>query len=301
MRTLSFLVVILLLAGCTAQSADQPPTSDAGPEARLGDGSVATYAAYTADGTPAAVGVRISSQAMASLPMTMSDAHHCYDRDGNGSIEQDAECIMTHERIIPLPSSASARADVPFKWVLFNWNPMGHHPPGIYDAPHFDIHFMIEPIENILAIESGPCGPEFVRCDHFELARKDVPADYLAADYQNFDAIVPAMGNHLIDVTSPELHGTPFTRTWMYGAYDGRITFYEEMVTKAYLESRPDTCFAIKTPKAVEVAGYYPTQSCTRYEEDQDAYTVSMETFVRREATPRAPATGADEPIAANR
>ncbi|MGH8662238.1 MAG: hypothetical protein ACREUB_10830 [Burkholderiales bacterium] len=39
------------------------------------------------------------------------------------------------------------------------------------------------------------------------------------------------MGNHLIDPTSPEFKGKKFTRSWIYGVYGGRVTFYEEMVT----------------------------------------------------------------------
>ena len=286
MRCLSLLILVLLMAGCTAQSAENSATLEFGPDARLADGPVVSYASVDPSGVPSAIGVRISSEALNSLPAAMSDGHHCFDRNSDGTIDHGTECLATHERVMPLHSSISARTDMPFKWVLFNWNPMGHVPPGIYDAPHFDIHFMIEPIESIYSIQSGPCGPEFVRCDQFEVARKAVPAEYVAPDFQNFDAVVPAMGNHLIDATSPELHGEPFTRTFIYGAYDGRITFYEEMVTVDYLKSRPDTCFSIKQPAAVAVEGYYPTTSCMRFDAEADAYMVSLESFVHRAAAP---------------
>ena len=36
------------------------------------------------------------------------------------------------------------------------------------------------------------------------------------ADFKNVDAVVPAMGNHLIDPTSAEFNGKKFTRTWIY-------------------------------------------------------------------------------------
>ena len=135
----------------------------------------------------------------------------------------------------------------------------------MYDLPHFDVHFYIEPIEKIFAIESGPCGPEFVRCDQFKLATKLLPANYMHGDFKNVDAVAPAMGNHLIDPTSAEFNGKKFTRTWIYGVYDGRVTFFEEMLTREYMLSRPAACFPIKSPPAVNVKGYYPTQSCTRY------------------------------------
>lgn len=287
MRNISHVIPLLLIAACTAQSAEEPAVVDYGPDANIADGPVVSYASFDPSGTPTAIGISIHARALDTMPAAMSDGHHCFDRNTDGTVDMDTECIATHERVMPLPSSAAARSDIPFKWVLLNWNPMGHVPPGIYDSPHFDIHFMIEPIESIFAIESGSCGPEFVRCDQFEIGRKAVPADYVNADFQNFDAVVPGMGNHLIDTTSPELHGEPFTRTFIFGAYDGRITFYEEMVTSAYLKTRPDTCFAIKEPTAVEVAGFYPTQSCMRYDATGDTYNVSLESFVHRKAKPR--------------
>ena len=122
--------------------------------------------------------------------------------------------------------------------------------------------FDIEPIESVFAIESGPCGPEFVRCDQFEVGKKQPPPNYVAPDYIDVEAVAPAMGNHLVDPTSPEFSGEPFTRTWIYGAYDGRITFYEEMVSRAFLMEQPSECFDIKSPPAVAVRGYYPTAVC---------------------------------------
>ncbi|MGH7674095.1 MAG: hypothetical protein ACREMV_02390, partial [Gemmatimonadales bacterium] len=87
---------------------------------------------------------------------------------------------------------------------------------------------------------------------------------------------------------SAEFNGKPFTRTWIYGSYDGRVTFYEEMVALDYLKSKPDVCNPIKATPAVAAAGYYPTTSCLRYDARADVYTVSLEGFVRREATPSA-------------
>ena len=280
---MSVLLPALIVAGCTAESAENGVTRELGATARLGEGDVSTYADFDPAGVPLAIGVRFSEQSLQTLPAEMSDMHHCFDRNADGAIQSDAECLMTHERVVPLPTDAARRGDIPFKWVLLNWNPMGHVPPGIYDLPHFDIHFYTEPVENIMALESGPCGPEFIRCDQFEIARKPLPANYLPPDYQNFDAIVPAMGNHLIDGTSPELHGERFTRTWIYGTYDGRTIFQEEMITKDFLTSKPDTCFSIKQPPAVEVGGYYPTLSCTRFDVSDGSYTVSMEGFQLRE------------------
>jgi hypothetical protein len=96
----------------------------------------------------------------------------------------------------------------------------------------------------------------------------------------------PTWATHLIDSKSPELvsQGQVFTHTFIFGAYDGHVIFYEPMITLPYLQSRPDTCVPIKQPQAWETAGYYPTRYCIRYRADDERYTVSLEDFVRRTA-----------------
>jgi hypothetical protein len=72
--------------------------------------------------------------------------------------------------------------------------------------------------------------------------------------------------------------------TWIFGVYDGAVTFYEEMVTRAFLMSTPSMCSPIKSPPAVARSGFYPTRSCLRHDVRTGECTVSMETFVFREA-----------------
>lgn len=62
----------------------------------------------------------------------------------------------------------------------------------------------------------------------------------------------------------------------------GRITFYEPMITRAYLLGRPDTCVSIKQPRAWGRAGYYPTAYCMRYAADSKSYTISLGRFAYR-------------------
>jgi hypothetical protein len=254
-----------------------------GAYADIGPGRISTYAEMEARGGPKTIGVSFSSSFLNALPTSHSDQHHCSDRNKDGKVDQPAECNMWHEWAIPLPTDATSRPDVPFKWTLINWNPMGHIPPGVYDLPHFDVHFYLQPIEDVFAIEPGTCGPEFVRCDQFDVAKKPVPSNYIHPDYKDVDAVAPAMGNHLIDLTGPEFNGQRFTRSWIFGTYDGRITYYEEMLSRDYLLSKPDRCHPIKTAAGVDQTGYYPTVSCVRYDAARDSYTVSMEDFVLRQ------------------
>ena len=274
---------IMSVIGCS--SMDDSGDRVLGRSWEIGNGTVTTYADLTDDRTPSAIGVLYSANALDGLPTAYSDQHHCFDRDANGTVDRAKECLATHETVMPIPDSVAAREDIPFKWVLFNWNPVGHIPPGVYDVPHFDIHFYIESIANTFALQDGPCGPEFIQCDQFELARKPLPGNFMHADFQNVDAVAPAMGNHLIDLTGPEFTGEQWQRSFIFGIYDGKITFYEEMLTRAHLLSQPNACNPIKSPPAVGLSGFYPTQSCIRYDSVTGDYTVSIEEFVYREAS----------------
>jgi hypothetical protein len=275
-----------LLIGCASMSppTDGPADRILGAGSSLGEGTVSSYAEIDGSGVLAAIGVVFSATALDGLPVG-SDRHHCVDRNEDGSIDEAHECLGAYEYVIPLPDVVARRSDVPFKWVLLNWNPGGHIPPGIYDLPHFDVHFYMEPIAKIFALESGLCGPEFMRCDQYELARRPLPPNYMHSDFQDVGAAVPAMGNHLVDLTSPEFHDQVFKRTWIYGTYDGAVTFYEEMVTRTFLLSKVRECYEIKSPAAVGRGGFYPSESCIRHDAKTSDYTVSLEKFVFREAS----------------
>jgi len=286
MRIVSLCPIALLIvaSSLTAVHGQEAGSAQYGAEVAFGAGSVSSYVLLDEAGNPSVIGTAFDAQGLESPPEGHSNLKYCIDRNSDGTVDQPAECVMTHEFVVPMPVEVEARDDVPFKWVLLNWNPMGHIPPGIYDSPHFDVHFMIEPVDSIFAIETGPCGPEFVRCDQFDIAKRPLPVNYKHPDFQDVEAVVPGMGNHLVDVTGAEFQGEPFTRSWIYGIYDGRVTFYEEMLTMDYLKSKPGVCNPIKRTPAVGVSGFYPTKSCVGYDETTGAYTVSMEGFEYREA-----------------
>jgi hypothetical protein len=282
---------VAVLAGCAAGSrpGDGAVERVPGWSAELGQGTVSSYAELDAGGAPRALGVLFSAKALDGLPDGAASRRHCFDRNRDGRLDLATECMNHTEVVMPLPDAVARRADLPFKWVLLTWQPHGHIPPGVYDVPHFDVHFYMQPMAEVFGIGAGPCGPEFVRCDQFEAARRPVPSAHMHPDFKDVEAVVPAMGNHLVDLTGPEFNKQPFTRTWIYGTYGGQVTFYEEMVASAFLLSRPSACFPIKTPPAVAQRGYYPTQACYRHDARTGDTTVAMEGFVLREPQASAP------------
>lgn len=286
-HALIMLACLVIITACgNSKNISNEPLRMKGAAAELGGNRVEAYAEVNADGVPQALGVTFYNGVFDRLPEALTDGNRCYDSNGDDNIDTLSECLHWHERVLPLPTDISQREDMPFKWVLLNWNPHGHNPEGVWKTPHFDVHFYIEPIENVFALMPGPCGPELMRCDQYEIAIKPVPANFIHKDFENVGAAAPAMGNHLIDPTAPEFHGEPFTRSWLYGSFDERIIFWEEMVSLNYILTQPQECFTIKSPPEVAVSGYYPTKSCTRFNPETSDVSISVEEFIYRNSSP---------------
>jgi hypothetical protein len=52
------------------------------------------------------------------------------------------------------------------------------------------------------------------------------------------------------------------------------------MVTKAFLETKPNTKERIKLPKAYAKNGYYPTAYSVRYDTTQREYEISLDNLI---------------------
>jgi hypothetical protein len=281
------LLGVAAIAACGAGVAMADPVTVYSQAKRLGDGFAQVYAELNSVGAPRVIGVSFDQGMLEGLPAMPNTWSRCFDKNENGRIDGHGECNGDYELRFALPQELAQRQVTPFSWVSVNFNPMGHPPPAppVWAVPHVDFHFYLMPEEVVAQIRPGPCS-ELIDCDDFERAQTPVPAQYVHADHIDVGAAVPDMGNHLIDSKSPELvaGGPAFTHTFIFGAYDGQITFYEPMITLAYLETRPDLCVPIKQPQAWETEGYYPTTYCIRYLADDERYTVSLEDFVHRTA-----------------
>lgn len=226
-----------------------------GPPSRMGGDSIKTYVTLDRNKVPVAIGVEIPAKVLAGLPPSISE--------------------------MALQFPAEAR-DLPFKYLGVDWNPQGHEPDKVYTMPHFDFHFYLQSYEETRAIKPGSC--HGLDCAVYERAVQEVPAQYAPRGYRNVGAVVPLMGNHLIDPTAPEFNNQPFTRTFLYGTFDGKLSFYEPMLTLQYLQSRPDEYLDLKLPEAYAQSGYYPTRYSVRYDPSNQVYRISLERFVYRQA-----------------
>jgi hypothetical protein len=215
----------------------------------VGNGTARSWVALGEDGKAIAIGVTLTEAALTGLPPALTPG------------------LIWTEFLLPLPPEASVTG---FNHIGLNWNPKGHDPEGVYKVPHFDFHFyMISPAERERITARG---------DDVERCRKPMPAEFIPAGYiQAPGAEEPGMGTHWVEPGSHEFHGKAFTHTFIYGSYDGRMIFAEPMITKAFLETKPDITVPVKVAAKYQKPGYYPTQYSIQYRPDTREYVVAIE------------------------
>ncbi|WP_405010802.1 hypothetical protein [Kitasatospora sp. NBC_01539] len=277
------LLAAALLPAAPAAAAPRLRTAYGRP-VPFGHGAAHTYARLRGD-TPVEIGVALTRDALDGLPTAPNDGRHCFDRDGDGRTDPAKECAGGHEYPLDLPRALRGLPGMPLTFALLDWDPAGHGPPHVYDHPHLDVHFYLRPDGERQAIRPGPCGI-LVDCADYATATRPLAPEYLPRDYADKGLAQVAMGNHLTDPTGEEWHGHGFTRTFVYGAYDARITFLEPMIALADLraaeDADPDTaCRPVKQPQAWQVPGWYPQAYCVRHARDTGEYTVSLTDFAR--------------------
>jgi hypothetical protein len=241
-RYINLLLIIIFLGASSSLQAQGTHYADT---LSLGNGIVYTWVKIDTQGTPEEIGITLTEQVFVNLPVT------------------------AQEFSMELPDVAS---DSLFTHILFDWNPAGHPPTGVYDVPHFDIHFYIVPSSVRQAVIPGPDpvmpDPQFVAPDY-------IPDS-------NPPMAVPNMGSHWIDSTSSEWNGGDFTRTFIYGYYQGEMFFVEPMITLAYFQTHPSSTEIIKQPASFQKSGFYPTTYAIEYDPVNQEFQVYLQDFVFR-------------------
>jgi len=253
-RAVAAVAVTMAVSACSTSRAEELDARTVyGDESAIGDGTARTYIT-THNGVPQEVGILLTESALNGLPK----AH-----DAGGIHEMGH---TTFERVLAMPKDNGT----PFKHVLLNWNPGGHEPPGIYDLEHFDFHFYTIDVAERLAID--PKDPEFQKKGERTPTPDLIPNGYIMPAPLAF----PRMGVHWVDPKSPELNGQPFTRTFIYGSWDGKLIFAEPMITKQFLESKQNFVAPLPEPARYATPGYYPTEYTIRWDEKARVYRIAL-------------------------
>jgi hypothetical protein len=223
-----------------------------GPVVQIGNGQIRSFGVLERQtNKPLSIGFEVTPGALTGLP---------------GGDDETPYSIKLH------PTVASSTV---FTHLVANWNPQGHPPPP-YLLPHFDFHFyMLSETARLAITATDP------------KSTAPLPAGYLPDDYIGPLGPEAQMGGHCVDVYSPELgiFAPPqtFTHTFVYGAYDSKVAFYEPMVTRDYLVNGTGGTFNIKQPARFSKAGYYPTKYSITRSESGTGYVVISD-FVYRNA-----------------
>lgn len=238
------IAIVAFLTNCQ-KNIDVSPT-DANyqtAEQTLGNGQVYTWATFTTDNKPNAVGITFTKGAFENLSHTSPP-----------------------KLILTFPSEAQGK--IPFDHLYLDFTHAGHDPAGVYDIPHFDIHFFIQSLAERLAIPAYDTNTA-AKFENFP------NMTYLPSDYMRVPKGEAQMGVHWVYSKAPELTGGKFTETFVVGSYDGKMTFFEPMVTLDLLQSKPNISKSIPLPSKFAKAGYYPMKYSIK--QDGDNVVVSLE------------------------
>ncbi|MCE7072574.1 DUF5602 domain-containing protein [Dyadobacter sp. CY327] len=256
---------VIALSSCSENDHDinQDPVLLKGEKVKVADGEAWTYIETSFDNKPLKAGIVLTEAAIPEM--------HTGGRVKHGGHGDAPESIIYTLR---LPENKSATV---FDHVTMDWNPHGHPPENVYTKAHFDFHFYMESEAELNKI------PPF---EVDSIGHKTYPApDYLPKNYIPIPGGVPKMGVHWADITSPELNPqnpAPFTQTFIYGTYNGKVNFYEPMVTGEYLKALTGK-FERSIPQPAKYArtGYYPTKmSVTKI---PGGYQVELSEFIYRQ------------------
>lgn len=200
-----------------------------GPRVTLGDGKARSWILLNQDGFPMEIGVELTPDAMEGLSTD------------------------DHESIV-LPLHHKAKEVTPFDHIGLNWNPNGHPPEGVFDAPHFDVHFYMMSLADRLAI------PDWSPETDAQFSNYP-PEGYMPASYftpPGAGTSEAQMGKHWIPVNLGDF--LPFSKILILGTYDGAFNFVEPMVTRDYLMSGANFSEDYPQPLYVAEPDNYPSK-----------------------------------------
>lgn len=253
-KTFLFLMTaIVALTSCEKNNEDSQSGIFKGPETTVYHGKAWTWLQLDRAGNPEKVAISLNDDVLNTVKVGDGNTPGGHTHDNN-------VVLKFHPKI----------AGTIFDHAWLNWNPDGHPPVGIYNLPHFDLHYYM-------------VSPE-VRETYLDPAKLDASpaAAYLPQNYVGGDP-VPTMGKHFVDVTSPELNGQLFTQTFIYGSYDSKVVFLEPMITLDFLKATNNFERALPQPAKFQKTGYYPTK--LRITKSNGVTDIILEGFVLRQAS----------------
>lgn len=238
----------------SSKSSNAASQNSLGPKVKIGNGFAQTFVHAGDRGQPVAFGVQFSASMLENLPAKP-----------NGDPALDWHYFLTFPRGGPSTG---------FDHLMIDWHPMGHLPKGIYTVPHFDFHFYQISQKDQLAIHYPKDeSPEWTGIIFPKASL--MPAGYFIPPASQ----VSRMGIHAISMAAPEMNGKPFSNTFIYGYYRGRLIFIEPMITLAYLRGRHNDSMDLSTPPSYSYPGWFPSRYRTAYDAKTGMYSLVLDSL----------------------
>ncbi|NJK59854.1 MAG: DUF5602 domain-containing protein [Oscillatoriales cyanobacterium SM2_1_8] len=258
------------------QAAARGETLYTGDERKIGNGYVRVWVTHNAEGHPTRIGVTLTEGGLYNLPD---------DGDTGRENGQEAAALKlmdmighdTFEYELLFPPEA---AETAYTHMGFNWNPFGHAPQNVFTEGHYDVHFYMESPEyrhNIAKVSAAT-----VLQGH-----KKPPSGYMPANYQMaYGTLEPRMGIHWADFQSPQLKPGKFENIFLFGSHNGRVLFWEPMITRDYLLKKVEYRETLSQPKYYPSSKYYPLTYTLHYDQERHEFDIVLDDLVYRPGTP---------------
>ncbi len=216
-----------------------------GEKVNVGAGHALTYVKMSKK-KPVEIGVALSAEALMSLPQMMT------------------------EYVLPIPSQLTLS---PYKHITLGWNPAGHASDEVYNKAHFDIHFYMISQEERKRVACT--GADAAIC------MQQPATEYIASHYGPTSAGVPGKGWHWVDLLAPEFNGGIFTRTFLYGYYEGEPIFLEPKVTLEFLLSKTTSETEVRLPAKFPVESVlYPAGYKISFDAEMNLHKIVLKDFI---------------------
>jgi hypothetical protein len=235
-----FALAVICVSVSACHSDDPWAGTFKGQEASFGFGKAYTYVTNDGDGDPIEIGIAMDEAAFNNFNEMSGD----------------------HEVSLDYPAEAGK---TPFKHQFMGFASHGHEPTAIYGVPHFDLHFYTTTQAQRTSISPF---------DTLKASMMPTPDFFPAAYFPT--GLVPQMGVHWLDGTAGELNGASFTQTFIWGSFEGKVTFLEPMITHQFIAEKNNFETDIKQPAKFDQPGkFYPTKQGFKHENGEYRFYLS--------------------------
>ena len=234
--------------------------------------TVAALAASAADDRTTRGAPRLAYGAARALGQGSARTYVTLDDEGapvalGVAISESAMSDMPADAMLMLPVPTAATR-VGYDHVMLGWNPQGAEPGHASTPSHLDFHFY--------TVDAT-------------VASARLASDAPTARYQPAGYVELAAGVRVAipepAAESLELDGRRFTRTFVYGAFDGQFVAFEPVITRATIDSaraHGRAAEILRLPGAHGRSGRYATSYAVTYDAAAKEYRLSLDALTAR-------------------